>query len=142
IQGKRVGLGYDRKGRRFYEDAPEEEFPVTLVVHTGISGLAHEELSSLIDKMFVSRLDPVHDLPKYWQKFFSDPNTADTLAPWVSIAAPATSQPVLGIPMSPTLNSAFRPGVGGVTAPRLIYNTDPKYEEFARHAKYQGTSVV
>jgi TonB family protein len=36
----------------------------------------------------------------------------------------------------------FRPGVGGVTAPRAIYKPDPEYSEEARKAKYQGTVVL
>lgn len=36
----------------------------------------------------------------------------------------------------------FHPGVGGVTAPRAIYNPDPEYSEEARKAKYQGTVVL
>jgi periplasmic protein TonB len=35
----------------------------------------------------------------------------------------------------------FRPG-GGVTAPRVIYQTDPEFSEEARKAKYQGTCVL
>jgi|SRR5579872_1881532 len=36
----------------------------------------------------------------------------------------------------------FHVGVGGVTAPRVIYQPDPEYSEEARRAKYQGTVVV
>ena len=36
----------------------------------------------------------------------------------------------------------FRPGVGGVTAPRAIYKPDPEYSEEARKAKYQGTVIL
>lgn len=36
---------------------------------------------------------------------------------------------------------AYRPG-RGVTAPRVIYQTDPEFSEEARKAKYQGTCVL
>jgi len=36
----------------------------------------------------------------------------------------------------------FRPGIGGVTAPRVIYKPDPEYSEEARKAKYQGTVTL
>ncbi|PYX99337.1 MAG: hypothetical protein DMG63_09115 [Acidobacteria bacterium] len=36
----------------------------------------------------------------------------------------------------------FRPGIGGVTAPRAIYKPDPEYSEEARKAKYQGKVVL
>jgi protein TonB len=40
-----------------------------------------------------------------------------------------------------TGGGAFRPG-RGVTAPRVIYQTDPEFSEEARKAKYQGTCVL
>ena len=36
----------------------------------------------------------------------------------------------------------FRPGIGGVTQPRAIYDPDPDYSEAARKAKYQGSVVL
>ncbi len=36
----------------------------------------------------------------------------------------------------------FRPGVGGVTAPQLVFKVEPEYTEEARKAKYQGTVVL
>lgn len=36
----------------------------------------------------------------------------------------------------------FRPGIGGVTAPRAIYKPDPEYSTEARQAKYQGTVIL
>lgn len=38
-------------------------------------------------------------------------------------------------------SGAYRVG-GGVTAPRAIYDPDPKYSEEARQAKYQGTVLL
>jgi periplasmic protein TonB len=38
--------------------------------------------------------------------------------------------------------NVFRPGVGGVTQPRPIYDPDPDYSEAARKAKYQGSVVL
>ena len=40
-----------------------------------------------------------------------------------------------------TGGGAYRPG-RGVTAPRVIYQTDPEFSEEARKAKYQGTCVL
>ena len=37
---------------------------------------------------------------------------------------------------------AFRPGVGGVTAPQLVYKVEPEYTEEARKAKHQGTVTL
>jgi TonB family protein len=36
----------------------------------------------------------------------------------------------------------YRPGVGGVSAPRAIYKPDPEYSTEARQAKYQGTVIL
>ncbi len=36
----------------------------------------------------------------------------------------------------------FTPGVGGVTAPQLVYSPEPEYTEAARKSKYQGTVVL
>lgn len=36
----------------------------------------------------------------------------------------------------------FRPGVGGVSAPRLIYKPEPDYSPEARQAKHQGTVLL
>jgi TonB family protein len=36
----------------------------------------------------------------------------------------------------------FRPGVGGVTAPQLVYKVEPEYTDEARKAKYQGTVTL
>jgi len=37
---------------------------------------------------------------------------------------------------------AYRPGWGGVTAPRTIYAPDPEYSDEARRAKYQGSVLL
>jgi protein TonB len=36
----------------------------------------------------------------------------------------------------------FRPGVGGVTRPRPVYDPDPDYSDAARKAKYQGSVLL
>jgi len=38
--------------------------------------------------------------------------------------------------------NVFRPGIGGVTQPRPIYEPDPDYSDAARKAKYQGSVVL
>lgn len=38
--------------------------------------------------------------------------------------------------------NVFRPGVGGVTQPRPIYDPDPDYSDAARKAKYQGSVLL
>lgn len=39
-------------------------------------------------------------------------------------------------------SGAFRPGVGGVSAPQLVFKVEPEYTEEARKAKYQGTVTL
>lgn len=36
----------------------------------------------------------------------------------------------------------FRPGIGGVSAPKVVFAPDPDYSEEARKAKYQGTVIL
>lgn len=36
----------------------------------------------------------------------------------------------------------FRPGIGGVSAPKVLFAPDPDYSEEARKAKYQGTVIL
>jgi len=38
--------------------------------------------------------------------------------------------------------NAYRPGTGGVTAPRTIYAPDPQYSDQARTAKFQGSVLL
>jgi periplasmic protein TonB len=38
--------------------------------------------------------------------------------------------------------NVFRPGIGGVTRPRPIYDPDPDYSDAARRAKYQGSVLL
>jgi protein TonB len=38
--------------------------------------------------------------------------------------------------------NVFRPGIGGVTQPRPIYEPDPDYSDAARKAKYQGSVLL
>lgn len=38
--------------------------------------------------------------------------------------------------------NVFRPGIGGVTHPRPIYDPDPDYSDAARKAKYQGSVLL
>jgi protein TonB len=38
--------------------------------------------------------------------------------------------------------NAYRPGLGGVTAPRTIYAPDPQYSDQARTAKFQGSVLL
>lgn len=140
IEGQRLGLRYDRGERRFQEEIPDKGFQVALLLRTDGRTLAGKEFSNILERIFVNRLDPAHDLPEYWQKFFRDTRTADALAPWVTVLQPPAPQtsPVSAASVGPL----FRPGIGGVTAPRLTYKTDPKYEELARRAKYQGISLI
>jgi periplasmic protein TonB len=37
---------------------------------------------------------------------------------------------------------AYRPGLGGVTAPRPIYSPDPQYSDQARSVKFQGSVLL
>jgi periplasmic protein TonB len=39
-------------------------------------------------------------------------------------------------------NGAYRPGWGGVTAPRAVFAPDPEYSDEARRAKYQGSVLL
>jgi periplasmic protein TonB len=41
-----------------------------------------------------------------------------------------------------TGGNAYRPGLGGVTAPRPIYAPDPQYSDEARSVKFQGSVVL
>ncbi|MBZ5572178.1 MAG: energy transducer TonB [Acidobacteriia bacterium] len=36
----------------------------------------------------------------------------------------------------------FRPGSGGVTAPRVVYDPEPEYSDAARKVKYQGSVIL
>jgi protein TonB len=38
--------------------------------------------------------------------------------------------------------NVFKPGIGGVSAPRPIYSPEPEYSEEARRVKYQGSVVL
>lgn len=38
--------------------------------------------------------------------------------------------------------SVFRPGSGGVTAPRVVYDPEPEYSDAARKVKYQGSVIL
>ncbi len=38
--------------------------------------------------------------------------------------------------------NVFRPGIGGVTRPRPVYDPDPDYSDAARKAKYQGSVLL
>jgi protein TonB len=39
-------------------------------------------------------------------------------------------------------SNVFRPGIGGVTQPRPLYEPDPDYSDAARKAKYQGSVLL
>jgi periplasmic protein TonB len=40
------------------------------------------------------------------------------------------------------IGSIYRPGMAGVTLPRVTYDPDPEYSDEARHNKYQGSVVL
>jgi TonB family protein len=64
----------------------------------------------------------------------NDPASA---APGQDSQSPATDQK----PVNDAPPTAYRVG-GGVSAPKLTYEPDPKYSEKARKARYQGTVVL
>ena len=55
-----------------------------------------------------------------------------------AVAWDRTMGRVLGL----TTKAVFRPGRGGVTQPRPIYDPDPDYSDAARKARYQGSVLL
>jgi TonB family protein len=56
--------------------------------------------------------------------------------------APDPGTPLGPAPPPPSQPGVFRPGVGGVTAPTLIYKVEPAYSEWAKRQGIEGTVTM
>lgn len=135
LEGKRAAEYYDPEKRQFITTVPRNAEDVKIKVKAAADSLSDAALEALSDRIFEAA---VHDdeVPEWWRDFFH----GQTKTAW--------KRPVgdngdgKAIPTVEFGEPVYRPGQGRVVPPRLTYKPDPKYQEIARQARYEGVTVL
>jgi len=136
LKGPRIGFAYDGKNRKFSPMLPKD-FDVTITIKADPSTLTAANLDVLQNGIFATQSPTADEVPDYWREFMlhgeqdpakkpGNPNEADVVE-----GLRSGTEPV------------FRVGPAHqVSPPRIVTQFEPEYTELARHARYQGTTIV
>lgn len=130
VDGTRIWLAYDQKGKQFGQIQPPGNH-VRIEIDADPGALTLPQVQSLMAKVFLTKNEKLEDfVPAYWRKFLS------------GTSGPGASQPKEpSLPKEAETVQEFRPG-HNVTAPVVLAHNEPSYTEEARRAKLNGTVVL
>ncbi len=150
---KRVGVRFIAPPNQLAYIAGREDVEIDVEVAPALNEMT---LRKALDKIFYppNKIVP-EELPDYWQDLMRD--NIETTA---SVDSPAFSQFRSGCPAGVSMDAVrqimpsgvrkivcngmtiYRVKWGGVKAIKAVRTPDPRYTEFARQAKFQGTTIL
>jgi len=131
LGGKRAAEVYDRDKNKFVTTLPPKTEDLQITVEAPSDTISDATLDALADRMFESRITS-DEVPEWWRPFFSRQQKA--------LKDYAGGNPIPGLELHG--EPVFRAAQGRVTPPKLLAHSEPKYQEIARQAKYQGITVL
>ncbi len=162
IRGTRVALVYDnaskefRTLRRVVLVNQNERKPEKVEISVDLDNPSDAALTQAVQRVFLSSADNLVDMvPEYWRdvirKFTSSSSTASSTQegkpePIYPAKAPSQTESATpaseGHPVPADLPKTVVRAGSGVTAPSVMLAPEPAYNEPARAARFQGTTVL
>ena len=136
LKGPRIGLAYDGKNHKFAPMLPKD-FDVTITIKADPSTLTPANLEVLQKGIFATQSPTADEVPDYWREFILHGEQDPAKKP----GNPNQTDVVEG--MRSGTEPVFYVGAAHeVSPPRIVAQFEPEFTELARHARYQGTTVV
>lgn len=149
---------FRQAGGKNKEKKAKKESRLRIEVEFDPAGVSSDKADSALSGIFLTARDHIADLvPDYWKSCVLAASTGKNKSKYSACSFPQEFAAIPGVIYSFDANSEsagagaggasgseipkFRIGKG-VTAPRVIHQTEPAFSDQAREAKYQGVVIV